>query len=86
MFKLIGEENVNNFTQFDRVVCLTSKPAHKRSLIRAFASSLNILWLRPLTKNHLEFLSLKGGCRGSSESTLVKMRILLDITCLGSFV
>ena len=22
---------------------------------------------------HLEFLSLKGGCRGSSESTLVKM-------------
>ena len=26
-----------------------------------------------LTENHLEFLSLKGGCRGSSESTLVKM-------------
>ena len=26
-----------------------------------------------LTGNHLEFLSLKGGCRGSSESTLVKM-------------
>ena len=26
-----------------------------------------------LTKRHLEFLSLKGGCRGSSESTLVKM-------------
>ena len=25
------------------------------------------------TENHLEFLSLKGGCRGSSESTLVKM-------------
>ena len=27
-----------------------------------------------LTKHHLEFLSLKGGCRGSSESTLVKMQ------------
>ena len=26
-----------------------------------------------LTAHHLEFLSLKGGCRGSSESTLVKM-------------
>ena len=26
-----------------------------------------------LTKHHLEFLSLKGGCRGSFESTLVKM-------------
>ena len=26
-----------------------------------------------LIENHLEFLSLKGGCRGSSESTLVKM-------------
>ena len=26
-----------------------------------------------LTEHHLEFLSLKGGCRGMSESTLVKM-------------
>ena len=26
-----------------------------------------------LTEHHLEFLSVKGGCRGSSESTLVKM-------------
>ena len=26
-----------------------------------------------LTEHHFEFLSLKGGCRGSSESTLVKM-------------
>ena len=26
-----------------------------------------------LTEYHLEFLSLKGGCGGSSESTLVKM-------------
>ena len=25
------------------------------------------------TEHHLEFLSFKGGCRGSSESTLVKM-------------
>ena len=26
-----------------------------------------------LTEHHLDFLSLKGGCRGSPESTLVKM-------------
>ena len=26
-----------------------------------------------LTEHHLEFLSLKGDCTGSSESTLVKM-------------
>ena len=26
-----------------------------------------------LTEHHLEFLSLKGGCRGSFEFTLVKM-------------
>ena len=26
-----------------------------------------------LTEHHLEFISLKGGCTGSSESTLVKM-------------
>ena len=26
-----------------------------------------------LTEHHLEFLRLKGGCRGSSESTFVKI-------------
>ena len=29
--------------------------------------------IKLLTKHHLEFLSLKGGCTGWSESTLVKM-------------
>ena len=28
-----------------------------------------------LTEHHLEFLSLKGGCRGSSESTYVKISL-----------
>ena len=28
--------------------------------------------VRLLTEHHLEFLGLKGGCTGSSESTLVK--------------
>ena len=61
----------------NNVVCGTSKasdqPAYTRSLIRAFASRLNILTVKVLTNHHLEFLSLKGGCIGSSESTLVKM-------------
>ena len=29
--------------------------------------------IKLLTEHHLEFLSLKGGCRGSSKSTIVKM-------------
>ena len=29
--------------------------------------------VKQLTEHHLELLSLKGGCRGSSESTLIKM-------------
>ena len=29
--------------------------------------------IKLLTEQHLEFLSLKGGCKGSSEFTLVKM-------------
>ena len=41
------------------------------SLIRAFASRLNILLL--LTEHRLEFLYFKRGCTGSSESILVKM-------------
>ena len=36
-----------------------------------------------LTEHQLEFLSFKGGCKGSSESTHVKM---LEITCRGSLL
>ena len=61
----------------NNVVCATSKgsdqPAHMRSLIKAFASRLNILSIKLLTEHHLEFLSLTGGCTGSFESTRVKM-------------
>ena len=59
------------------VVCATSKasdqPAHMHSLIRAFASCLNSMAVKLLTLNHLELLSLKGGCTGSYESKFVKM-------------
>ena len=49
-----------------------------------------------LTEHHLEFLSLKGGYMGSSESTLVKMSncwkshatyhiiFFSDLSCLGN--
>ena len=39
-----------------------------------------------MTEHHLEFLSLKGGWTGSSESTLVKIPHFLEITCRGSYV
>ena len=31
------------------------------------------MFVKLLTEHHLEFLSLKVGCSGSSESTLIKM-------------
>ena len=38
-----------------------------------------------LTEHHLEFVSLKGGCRGSSEFTLTCQDVkLLEISCRGS--
>ena len=37
-----------------------------------------------LTEHHLEFLGVKGGCRGSSESTHVKM--LLENSCTASIM
>ena len=41
-----------------------------QSLCSSIEYSMNV---KLLTEHHLEFLSLKGGCTGSSESTLVKM-------------
>ena len=74
------------------MVCATSKgsdqPAHMHRLIRAFAGCLNILsqhTVKLLAEHHLRFLSLKGGCTGSSESTRVKITTLLGIVCHGSY-
>ena len=45
-----------------------------------------------LTEHHWEFLSLKGGCTGSSESTLVKMphcwksHVAAHISFLGNII
>ena len=44
-----------------------------RSMVRAFASRLNILTVELLSEQNLEFIILKGGCTGLSESKLVKI-------------
>ena len=59
----------------NNVVCATSKgsdqPAQSdQSPCKWLEYSMT---LRLLTEHHLEFLSLKGGCTGSSESILFKM-------------
>ena len=41
-----------------------------QSLCQSFEYAINV---KLLTEHHLEFLNLKGGCTGSSESTHVKM-------------
>ena len=68
-------EPVHEFS--NNVVCVTSKasdqPAHTRRLIRAFAPLMYTMIVKLLTEDHLKFLSLKGGCRGLSESTHVEM-------------
>ena len=45
-------------------------PQSDQSLCKSLAYSMTV---KLLTEYHLEFLSLKGGCTCSSESTLVKM-------------
>ena len=52
---------------------LRSACAYKQSdqsLCQSLEFSMHVMLL---TEHHLEFLSLEGGCTGSSESTLVKM-------------
>ena len=59
---------------------------------QSLCSSLEYsMTVKLLTEHHLEFLSLKGDCTGSSESTLVKLphcwkshvmaQIILDTSC-----
>ena len=66
----------------NNVVSATSKasdqPAHMRSLIRAFASCLNILWLLSYWPTIiLKFLSLKE----ASQAYTCQNTTLLEITC-----
>ena len=51
-----------------RSACAYAQSDHRLCLLFEYAMSVNLL-----TEHHLEFLSLKGGCTGSPESTFVKM-------------
>ena len=51
-----------------RSVCAYAQTDQSICLSLEYSVSVKLL-----TEHHLEFLSLKGGCTGSSESTLVKM-------------
>ena len=52
---------------------LRSACAYAQSDLRLCSSLGHSMIVKVLTEHHLEFLSLKGGCKGLSESTLVKM-------------
>ena len=59
------------------------RPAYAQSDQSLCLSLEYSMSVKLLTEHLLEVLSLKGGCTGSSESTLVK---LLEITCHGSYL
>ena len=56
----------------NNVLCATSKASGQpdQSPCKSLEYSMTV---KVLTEHHLEFLSLKGGCTGLYESTLVKM-------------
>ena len=64
----------------NNVVCATSKgsdqPAHTRSLIRAFASRLNILSVKLLTEHLLNFLAENGAAQDGLSLHLSKYHIV----------
>ena len=57
----------------NNVVWTTSKASDQSAHTHSCVSLSYSMSVKLLTEHHLEFLSLKGGCTGSSESTLVKM-------------
>ena len=74
----------------NNVVCATSKvsyqPSHTRSFDQSLCLSLEYpMIVKLLTEHHLRFLSLKVGCTGSSESTLVKMPLCSKSHALAQF-
>ena len=57
----------------NNVICATSKAAYAQSDQSLCLSLEYSMTVKLLTEHHLEFLHLKGGCTGSTESTHVKM-------------
>ena len=66
---------------------LTYEPQHEisnnmRSLIRAFATRLNML----LTEHNLEFLSLKGGCTVYTFQNAILLEIKSRLICNFTYI
>ena len=65
--------------------CTYAQSDQSHSSLLAYSMSVKLL-----SEHHLEFLSLKGGCTGSSESILVKIphcwksHVVAKILCLNS--
>ena len=55
------------------VVCATSKASDQTARMHLCKLLKYSMTVKLLTEHNLEFLSLTGGCTGSSESTLVKI-------------
>ena len=74
----------------NNVVCATSKgsdqPAHTRSLIRAIASRLNILWVLSYWLNIIWSFKLKRGLYRLVWVYTCQNTTLSEITCRGSYV
>ena len=66
--------------QSRRAACTYVQTEQSLCLSLEFSMSVKLL-----TEHHLEFLSLKWGYTGLSESTLVKNAIFLEITCRDSY-
>ena len=70
-----------------RPACAYAQPDQSLCLSLEYSMIVKLL-----TERHLEFLSITGGCRGPSESTLVKMsncwksRALAHFLCLYVFI
>ena len=66
------------YQQSLRPACAYSEPDQSLCYLLEYSTIVQLL-----TEHHLEFLRLNGGCRGSPESTHVK---LLEISCRGSLI
>ena len=75
---------------FNNFVCATSKasdqPAHTHSLIRAFASCLNILWVLSYWPNIIWISKLKRRLHRLVWDFTCQNATLLEITCHGSYI
>ena len=74
----------------NNVVCATSKgsdqPAHTRSLLRAFASCLSILWLLSYRLNIIWSFYAENNSAQALLSLHLSKCHMLEITCHGSYV